>query len=131
MSFKEKNLKRLHLTVQAGSDRNSLNLPPQPAELNFIYGVDSKGLTGLESGLADIDIGGEKWFNIPGSALPEFLGHLQHVFVRTLGLHLIPANLHLKVTLAGAEQVEPAEIVQAMANSLKGGGCGGGCDCGC
>lgn len=127
-------LKKVTLSVQAGTEAAGFGLTPSPAKMTFIYAVASDGLSPFEVALGEKSSGDQLSFSLSGSEVVEFFGNLFPVLRQTIGLHLLPENLFLHIEILSVADPENREVVQALAGSLAHGGCGGGggsCDCGC
>ncbi len=120
-------LKKVALTVRAGSAPGESDLTGGPVPMSFIFGLGVEGLTPFEYSLAGKKAGDEV-------AAPIGPGEMGKVFC-----HLNPKLPPISATggtfyvTARVDKVAPAdsrEVVQAMALMSQCGG-GEGCGCGC
>lgn len=125
-------LKKITLSVQAGSEAMNFSLTPSSVIIEFIYGVASDGLTPFEVALGDKVSGDLLNLSVSNSEAADYFGNLFPVVRQKLGIHLLPEVLFLQVEVNSVTVADNREVVQALAGSLAHGGCGGGsCDCGC
>lgn len=127
----DKMMKRIVLYVEAGTSPGSYSLTSEPVPLEFIYGTNSGGLTGLEIFLDDIQVGTSKELQLPGSGVESFFGPHFKQLRQQMKMYLQPETLFLQLRLAACSEVDQREIVKAISQSLTNGGCGGSCGCGC
>jgi hypothetical protein len=122
---KVENLKKITLSMAAGTSPDDMNLTPAPFSFEFIFGVGQQGLTPFEYALADKTEGDEIVLDINPNEIEQVFEHLA-----------LPIRCRLKETQrfflkACIENISPADsraIVKAMAGTAE---CGEGCDCGC
>ncbi len=124
-------MQKIQLILLAGNSALEFNFTPSPVEFGFLYGIGSQGLEPFERTLAELSPGESMTISVTADEAPEFFGHLLGPMRQVLGLHLLPANLFLKLTLASISKADNREVVQALARAAGHGGCGGSCDCGC
>lgn len=125
-------LKKVTLSVQAGSEAMNFSLTPSSVTIEFIYGVASDGFSPFEVALGDKVSGDRLSFSVSNSEVADFFGNLFPGLRQKLGIHLLPEMLFLQVDVNSVAAADNREVVQALAGSLAHGGCGGGsCDCGC
>ena len=124
-------LKKVSLSLLAGSEAGNLNMTASPVDFEFIYGVASDGLCPFESALGDKCEGDSLDLNVPGGDGHEYFGHFFQPLRLALGLQIMPAIIALQVTITTVVDADNREVVQSLAKSLSHGGCGGSCDCGC
>lgn len=124
-------MKRIVLSVEAGTEPGNYGLTPEAVLLEFIYGTSANGLTTFEIFLDDLEVGELKELHLPGGEVESFFGCHLRQFTRGIKLLLQPETLYLRFKLHSCTEVEPREIVKAISQALAGGGCGGDCGCGC
>ncbi len=119
-------LKKITLTIQAGTSPDNMDLTPQTPQFSFIFGLAPEGMTPFEYKLVD------KIEN------DEVLLHLKEASVGTFFEHLNPpiwdlmkgrGEIYLNLKITGISDAGNREVIKAMA-AMAGHG-GGGCDCGC
>jgi len=117
------NLKKITLSIEAGTSASKMDITARPQSMTFVYGLGTTGLTPFEYGLADKSTGDVVHVNIrPGERARTF-GHLQPLFETELDE---TAEVHLRVHIDNIIPAEGREIISAMAAAAE---CG--CDCGC
>lgn len=127
----DKSMKKISLSLLAGNDPRTPSLTPSAVCFDFIYGTGSEGLTAFERVLTDMEIGQTKELSLSSNEIEKYFGTLFVSLRQSLGLHLLPDSLTLYVELLACTEVEPREIVKAMAKSVGHGSCSGSCGCGC
>lgn len=131
MTPNDKVVSNISLSLLAGDNPETYNLSPAPVSFDFIFGIETSGLTPFELILNEMRTGESTSIELAGNDLESFFGNLFQSFCKVISLHHIPDILFLQVTLEKCAEASPREIVQAMAKSVGHGGCGGGCGCGC
>jgi hypothetical protein len=121
-------LKKISVVLEAGAAPGQLGLRVPEAELNFVFGIGSRGLTPFEFLLAGRGVGETVHFSLAAGEPAAFFEHLapplKPLFEGRREVHF----------QAKIERIEPADgrtVVKAMAESLAHGGGGCGCGCGC
>ena len=117
------NLKKITLTIEAGTSANKMDITDRPQSMTFVYGLGTTGLTPLEYALADKSTGDVVLVDIRPGELARTFGHLQPPFETKLD---VTAEVHLRVRVDKIKPAESREIISAMAAAAE---CG--CDCGC
>jgi hypothetical protein len=117
------NLKKITLTIEAGTSANKMDITARPQSMTFVYGLGTAGLTPLEYALADKSTGDEVLVSIRPGELARTFGHLQPLFKTDFEYS---AEVHLRVRIDKIIPAEGREIISAMAAAAE---CG--CDCGC
>lgn len=119
---------KVALALRAGADEASARAA-EPEELEFVYGIGSQGLTGVEYALAGKAAGEKVELWVEACEAHEALGHLP-----LPAFQWFPAwpKAFLCLEILSVAAPEPREIVRAMAQaqSSSEGGCGCGCSCG-
>jgi hypothetical protein len=117
------NLKKITLTIEAGTSVDRMDITARPQSVTFVYGLGTTGLTPFEYGLADKSRGDMVQVSIRPGELARTFGHLQPLFETVLD---DTAEVHLRVRIDNIIPAEGREIISAMAAAAE---CG--CDCGC
>lgn len=105
-------LKKITLSIEAGTTPDSMDLTSKSYEFEFIYGLGISGLTPFEMQLADKTVGEEIHLHITREGISQVFQHLILLPV-TLPEHLDSFYLRLKIT-----KVIPAdqrEVIKALA----------------
>ena len=123
---KIENLKKITLTLQAGTTPDTMDLPLKHPEIEFIFGLAPEGMTPFEYELVEKTEGEEVLLLLKKDACNEFFEHLSSLF---WDLFEERDELYLKAKIDAVADAENREIVRAMAERAAHGG--GGCDCGC
>jgi hypothetical protein len=117
------NLKKITLTIEAGTSANKMDITARPKSMTFVYGLGTTGLSPFEYALADKSTEDVVLVRIRPGELERTFGHLQPPFDTKLD---DTAEVHLRVCVTKIEPAEGREIISAMAAAAE---CG--CDCGC
>jgi hypothetical protein len=117
------NLKKISLSIEAGTSANRMDITARPQSMTFIYGLGTTGLTPLEHDLADKSTGDLILVSIRPGELARTFGHLQPFLETELD---DTAEVYLRVRIDSIIPAEGREIISAMAAAAE---CG--CDCGC
>jgi hypothetical protein len=124
-------LKKVTLSLMAGSTPEKYNQTGSPVALEFIYGVASDGLCPFESALGDKHAGDTLTLSVPAADAHEFFGHIFQSLQQVFGLQIMPTTIHLKIEITAVVNADNREVVQSLAKALAHGSCGGSCGCGC
>lgn len=131
MTLSIQNLSKVEVTLQAGKDRDTSDLTPNPVPYDFIYGVGKEGFCSFESALYGKSVGEKCTMIITSGEAVEIFGHMRMQICNSLGIARIEDPFFLEITVTGVSQSGDRELVQAIAKAASQGGCGGNCDCGC
>ena len=123
---KIENLKKIKLSLQAGTSQNTMNLTPKYPELEFIFGLGLGGMTPFEYELVDKVEGQSVLIHLKKEGLHSFFGHLNPPL---MDLFDVRNNIYLEVRIDAVTPAKNREIIKAMADMAAHGGAG--CDCGC
>jgi hypothetical protein len=123
---KVENLKKIILSIQAGTSQDTMDLSPKYPKVEFIFGLGLEGMTPFEYELADRSEGQSVLLHLKKEALYSFFEHLNPPLT---DLFEGRDEVYLKVNIDAVTPAENREIVKAMA-AMAGHG-GAGCDCGC
>jgi hypothetical protein len=124
-------LKKVSLSLMAGSTPGTFNLTGSPVVLEFIYGVASDGLCPFESALNDKHEGDTLTLSVPIADAHEFFGHIFQSLCQEIGSQIMPETLYLQIKVAAVVDTDNREVVQSLAKAIAHGNCGGSCGCGC
>ena len=129
---KVENLKKITLSFQAGTSKDTMDLTPKYAEFNFIFALGPDGMTPFEYELVDKAEGEEVLLHIHKQGFYNFFEHLNPPIWNLFGGR---EEIYLKATIAAIAAADSRAIVKAMAEMTAHGGggcdCGGDCGCGC
>ena len=114
-------LKKVTLSIEAGTTPESMDLTPQPSLFEFIYGIGARGLTPVEFQLADKTVEDEVQLQINGEQIPQFFRHLALPPIRTP--HDVDV-LYLKLRVMEIIPAEQREVIKALAEIAD---CGDDC----
>ncbi len=118
-------LKKVTLSVEAGTTPDGVNLTPAPQSLEFVFGVGSDGLTPFEFALAGKSEGDEASLQLNPDEICTLPGNIFSPFFQ-----MPPGGmrLYVKATVVRVRTADNREVIRAMAGST---GCGCGCDGSC
>lgn len=125
---KVEKLKKIALTFQAGTTRESMDLTPKYPGLNFIFGIGREELTAFECELADKAEGEDVLLYLKKEVFHNFFEHLKPPL---MDLFDGRDDVYLKVKIVAVAAAENREIVKAMAEMSAHSGVGCECGCGC
>ena len=117
------NLKKITLTIEAGTSTHKMDITARPQSMTFVYGLGTTGLSPFEYALADKSTGDVVQVSIRPGELARTFGHLQPPFETKPDA---TDEVHLRVRVDKIKPAESREIISAMAATAE---CG--CDCGC
>jgi hypothetical protein len=123
---KVENLKKIILSIQAGTSQDTMDLSPKYPKIEFIFGLGLEGMTPFEYELADKTEGESVLLHLRKE---DFYSFFEHLNPPLTDLFDGKADVYLKVNINAVTTAENREIVKAMA-AMAGHG-GAGCDCGC
>jgi len=131
MNAQEKILKKLSVSILAGSSTESYTYTDSPVSLSFIFGLGTAGLSPFEISLGEIEIGNSFDVQLDSSELQPYFGPLFTPLREALSLLIIPDQIFFHFELTEIAETESREVVTALAGMQKHGSCSGDCDCGC
>jgi hypothetical protein len=114
-------LKKVALSLEAGTTPESMGLTPQPSLFEFIYGLGAKGLTPIEFHLADKTVEDEVRLEIKVEQIPQVFEHLILPSIK------IPEDvnvLYLRFRVMGVIPADQREVIKGLAEITD---CGDGC----
>lgn len=119
-------LKKVSLLLTAGTTAGGTDLISDPQPVEFIYGIGSRGLTGLECALAGKQAGDEGAIPFEAHNRPEIFGHILPYAIQS---RLTAGQGYVQYRITDVADTTPTEVVRSMAAAVRG--CGDGCGCGC
>ena len=126
------NLKKVTLHLEAGQTAETMDVTPEPLEVQFIFGIGSQGYSPFEYELVEKKVGDTLLIPVTLAGAQRLFEHLTRSVLQHLKL---PEHFHLKIRVAGVDAADNREVVRAMAAMAEGDaggcGCGGGVGCGC
>ena len=127
-----KNLKKITLTLQAGTSPDTMDLTLQYSSFEFIFALGQEGMSPFEYELLNKAEGDEVLLHINKQTFYTFFEHLNP----PIGdLFEGRDDVFLNAKIAAVAAADNRDIVKALAEMTahSGGGCdcGGGCGCGC
>ena len=122
------NLKKVRLSIQAGTSPDDMNLTPKNLELNFIFGLGPGGMTPFEYELVDRAEGESVLIHLKKE---NFLSFFEHLDPPLLDGFEVKDQLYLKVNIDDVTPAESREVIKALADMAAHGGTGCECGCGC
>lgn len=123
---KVENLKKITLSLQAGTSQDTMDLAPKYPEIEFIFGLGTEGMTPFEYELADRTEGESTLLHLKKKDFCSFFEHLNPPLVDLFDGR---DDVYLKVKIDAVTPAGNREVVKAMAAMAAHGGAG--CDCGC
>ena len=114
-------LKKITLSIEAGTVPDSMDLTPQSSLFEFVYGLGSAGLTPFEFQLADKAVGEEVRLRINREEIQEFF---QHLMLPPLNLPEKLDSFYLRVKIREVVPADQREVIKAMAEIAN---CGDHC----
>ena len=123
---KIENLKKIALSIQAGTSQYTMDLTPKYPEIEFIFGLGLEGMTPFEYELAGRTEGESILLHLKKE---DFYSFFEHLNPPITDLFDGRDDVYLKVNIDVVTLAENREIVKAMADLAAHGGAG--CDCGC
>ena len=128
---KVENLKKITLTIQAGTTPDEMDLSPESPRFEFIFALGLDGMSPFEYELLDKTLGEEVSLHIQKQAFYTFFEHLNPPI---WDLFDGRDDVYLTAKIAAIAAADSREIVKALAemtaHSESGCDCGGGCGCG-
>ena len=122
---KVENLKKIAVKLQAGTTADNMDLKPEVASFEFIFGIGPGGMCPFEYQLANKEVGAEILMQLKKEDTNRLFEHLHPPVMTQIAEH---DSVYLKVKILKIEQPDPAEVVKALAEAAAHNH---GCDCGC
>ena len=128
---KVENLKKITLTLQAGTSPDTMDLTLQYSSFEFIFALGQEGMSPFEYELLNKAEGDEVLLHINKQTFYTFFEHLNP----PIGdLFEGRDGVFLNAKIAAVAAADNRDIVKALAEMTAHGGggcdCGGGCGCG-
>ena len=124
---KVENLKKIALSIQAGTLQDTMDLIPKYPNIGFIFGLGAEGMTPFEYELAEKVEGESILIHLRKE---DFYCFFEHLNPPLMDLFDRRDDVYLKVNIDAVTPAENREIVKAMAAKAAHGGAGCDCDCG-
>ncbi len=119
-------LKKITLTVRAGTSPDRMDLIPKHPEFQFIFGLAPEGMTPFEYELVEKAAGEEILLHLERETLHKFF---EHLLPPIWDLFEGRDGVYLKAKICEISAVDSRDIVRALADMTAHGG--GECNCGC
>ena len=120
-------LKKITLSIAAGTTPQKSDIIDQPLRFGFIAGLGPHGFTPFEYALVGKPMGDEIRLQLQTKGLGGYFRHINPPFLGKLKDH---EEIFLTVKVVAVEPAESREVVRAMA-AMTECECGCDCDCGC
>ena len=120
------NLKKIKLSLRAGTSHEAMDLTPEHPEFSFIFGLAPEGMTPFEYELVEKAEGDDVLIHLKKNNLNRLFEHLNPPIQDLFDGR---EDVYLKVKILAVSTADNREVVKAMAAMTAHGG--GGCDCGC
>lgn len=120
------NLKKVKVSIKAGTSQDTMDLTPKHPQIEFIFGLGPGGMTPFEYYLVDRTEGDSISLYLKKDDFDSFFEHLHPPL---MDLFDGRDDVYLKVNIDTAIPAGSREVVKAMAEMAAHGGVG--CDCGC
>ena len=114
-------LKKITLSIEAGTAPDLMDLTPQSSQFEFIYGLGTSGLTPIEIQLADKTVGEEIQLHMSREEIPQVF---QHLLLFSLNLPEQADSFYLKLKIKSVLQADQREVIKALAEIAS---CGDHC----
>ena len=130
MAEQAKALQKLIFNIEVQSE-GAGNTAAAGQQFTFIYGIAPGGLSDFEIAISDLRVGETLDLAVSEINMKTYLAHLFLIFRKQTGL--VEFNGSMRLLFRFCETSTPAakEVVSAIAEVQKMGGCSGSCDCGC
>ena len=129
---KVENLKKITLSLQAGTSPDTMDLTPKFPRFEFIFALGQEGMSPFEYELVDKSEGEEALLQIHKQTFYTFFEHLNPPIGDLFDGR---EDVYLNAKIAAVTAADNRDIVKAMAEMTAHGGgecdCGGSCGCGC
>lgn len=127
----DKNLKKLKFNLWSNRAQEDSVGKSGPAEWSFIYGIGTEGLSDFEMAIDELGVHEAFDLEINEATMRSYFGWLYGSLISQLSSEQGGGALAIKFELKEVNTLEPKEIVTAIANMQKQGGCSSDCGCGC
>jgi hypothetical protein len=119
-------LKKITLSLQAGTSPDVMDLIPEHPEFSFIFAIAPEGMTPFEYELAGKSEGDSVRLHLKKETCNQFFEHLYPPFG---DLWDGRDAIYLQIKILEITAADNREIIKALADMTAHGG--RGCDCGC
>ena len=119
-------LKKIGLSLEAGTSEENMELTDKPFDFNFIFGVGTDGITLFEKALFGKCPGDEIIVEVIPHQINDILGHLKQA---VQNLFPMKTPCFLKARVVSVDTPDQREIVRAIAAGVASSGCDCGCGC--
>jgi hypothetical protein len=116
-------LKKVTLSMEAGTSPELMDLTPRPSQLEFIYGLGTEGLTPFEFQLVDKTVGNEVRLQISGEQIPRVF---QHLSLPSINIPETLNTIFFKFIVLEILHTNQREVIKALAENAN---CGDSCCC--
>jgi hypothetical protein len=122
-------LTKVRLNLTARADDSSGGPLQANAQLEFIYGIGTDGLSAFEKKLHGLLAGARMTIRAEADGMQFYFEHLRCPLIEALQLH---PPFDLAIEVLSVTNATNRELVHALANRDGSGcDCNCGCDCGC
>jgi len=125
---KVQNLKKITLSLRAGTSAGQMDLVPQNPRFEFIFGLSAEGMTPFEYELVERCEGQEVVLHLERRSLESFFEHLNPPL---LDLFATRSKVYLEAKIESVTTPTNREIVKALARVAEYSDSGCSCGCGC
>lgn len=131
MTYPEKMLKKLVFKISQENQKVGAQNIPSPIEFSFIYGIATDGLGDFEMAVSALQLTESIELTLEPGKARSYLGPAYASLCRQIDFRNFVEPQTLRFELTACTEPEPREIVSAIAELQKEGGCSSSCDCGC
>jgi hypothetical protein len=114
-------LKKVVLSVEAGSEADSMDITPSPRTMEFIFGLGPNGLTPLESELSNKGIGYEVIFRLKEEDMPHLFHHLSPPYSPSKDNQ---TPFYMKLRIMDITPADQRDVIKSLAEMAE---CGDHC----
>ena len=125
---KVENLKKITLSIQAGTSQDTMDGAVTYHRFEFIFGLGPEGMTPFEYELVEKSEGEEVLIHLKKDDFSRFFEHLNPPLMELFDKN---DELFLKVNIVSVASADNKEIVKSMAAMAAYREGGGSCGCGC
>ena len=119
-------MKKITLSLEAGSSPDTMDLSSRPFSFQFIYGVGAHGVCLFEKAHFEKRSGDMVLFQVEPHQIDDLFGHLKNSLI-----HFLPRTtpFYLRSTVMSIKTADNREVVKAIAQGGGSDNCGCGCGC--
>jgi hypothetical protein len=125
---KVENLKKIMISIQAGTSPDTMDCTVEYPEYEFIFGLGPEGMTPFEYELVGKSVGEEVLIHLKKDNLAMFFEHLNLPLTNVFEAN---DDVFLKVHIDSVASADNREVVKSLAAMAAHGISGGSCGCGC